>query len=142
MTEQKPILMPLVREKETEKELKERLDQAIEKARKHNDKMPGEFGTPKAKEILGLLTDEKLLSLINETGWSIKRAESLNLISNYRTVAKAQLAKADAECRATLARIKKEIEKLGATTSGLIIIDPDKHGWQEFWKEKGVLNQF
>ena len=34
------------------------------------------------------LSDEGILSLIKETGWSLKRAESLNLISNYRTVAR------------------------------------------------------
>ncbi len=41
-----------------------------------------------------LLKPEEIKQLIKETGWSIKRAESLNLPSNYRTVAKAQLAEA------------------------------------------------
>ncbi len=40
-----------------------------------------------------LLTPEEIKELIKETGWGLKRAESLNLVSNYTAVAEAQLAK-------------------------------------------------
>jgi len=39
------------------------------------------------------LTDEEIRQLLKETGWGIKRAESLNLVSNYRAVAQALLNK-------------------------------------------------
>lgn len=37
-----------------------------------------------------LLSDEAIEQLINKTGWGLKRAKSLNLVSNYKTVAEAQ----------------------------------------------------
>ena len=59
----------------------------------------------------------------------------INFSDGWRTLIKKQehLAK-DLEVE----RIKEEIEKLGATTSGLIIIDPGKKGWQDFWKQEGI----
>ena len=49
-----------------------------------------------------LLTPEEIAQLIKETGWSLKRVESLNLVSNYKTVAKAQLAKTKNKSRPEL----------------------------------------
>ena len=37
-----------------------------------------------------LLTDMEIKLLIKKTGWGIERAKSLNLVSNYKTVAETQ----------------------------------------------------
>ena len=74
-------------------------------------------------------------SFINfSDGWrTLKDAEmidNINKVNDYWKV----------ECQQRIERIKEEIEKLGATTSGLIIIDPGKKGWRDFWKQEGIEN--
>ena len=59
-----------------------------------------------------LLTDEEILLLINQTGWSIKRAKSLNLVSNYKTVAKAQDEKTASIFRDRLIRQEKHFRQI------------------------------
>jgi len=38
-----------------------------------------------------LLSKEQIIQLIKKTGWGLERAHSVNLVSNYTTVAQAQL---------------------------------------------------
>ena len=66
-----------------------------------------------------LLSPEKIKELIKETGWGIKRAESLNLLSNFKTVAEAQLEEVD-KLKVNRPELREKIAKQLAEFDGWI----------------------